>query len=158
MPKPDAALPSRTSREQVEEFTRAIRVVVDRSLWESVRSQPQVLLEALTPGLLPTIKRMVAIFFSELVESVQNILEKSFSVTSLRYRFEAFRTGKSYAEMALLHSLLYRVEEVLLIDYKSGLLWLDKVRGMLIRWMPMPSAGWSPLWLISSRTHFMRRA
>ena len=40
----------------------------------------------------------------------------------LQWRWEAFRTGKSFAEVVLLHTLRFRVEQVFLIHKKTGLL------------------------------------
>src|SRR4029434_1356780 len=41
---------------------------------------------------------------------------------SLRWRLDARRTGKSFAEIVLLNTLVYRVEQVFLIHRPSGLL------------------------------------
>jgi outer membrane protein OmpA-like peptidoglycan-associated protein len=57
-----------------------------------------------------------------MVESLNLIVESSFTMRSLHWRIEAARTGKSYGEIALLRSLLYRVEQVFLIHRKTGLL------------------------------------
>jgi outer membrane protein OmpA-like peptidoglycan-associated protein len=57
-----------------------------------------------------------------MVESLNQIVETSFTLRSVRWRIEAFRTGKSYGEIALLRSLLYRVEQVFLIHRQTGLL------------------------------------
>jgi OOP family OmpA-OmpF porin len=40
----------------------------------------------------------------------------------LRWRVEAWRTGKSFGEVVLLHTLLYRVEQVFLIHRETGLM------------------------------------
>lgn len=111
-----------STQKQVEDFDSALRVVVNHSIRETVREDPQLFIEALTPGLLPAIKKMISTFFNELVESVQHILESGLSLKNMGWRIEALRSGKSYTEIALLHLLVYRVEEVFLIDHESGLL------------------------------------
>ena len=40
----------------------------------------------------------------------------------MQWRWEALRTGRPYAEIVVLRSLLYRVEQVFLIHRESGLL------------------------------------
>jgi hypothetical protein len=49
-------------------------------------------------------------------------MERSFSKEGLSWRVEAWRTGKSFSEVVLSHTLLYRVEQVFLIHRKTGLL------------------------------------
>lgn len=108
--------------DQVERFERALQGFVSRSLRKSIHTEPHLYIQALMPGLLPAMRRMTATLFNEVVESVERILEKSFSIESMGWRITALRTGKSYAEIALLHSLVYRVEQVFLIQYETGLL------------------------------------
>ncbi|TKB83559.1 MAG: OmpA family protein, partial [Mesorhizobium sp.] len=45
-----------------------------------------------------------------------------FTWHGLKWRFEAWRTGASFSEVVLKHSLVYRVEHVFLINRNSGLL------------------------------------
>ncbi|HAA32105.1 MAG TPA: flagellar motor protein MotB [Cyanobacteria bacterium UBA8553] len=71
--------------------------------------------------LLPGIRKAVAAAISEMTQSLNQTLDHSFSTKSLKWRLEALRTGKSFAEIVLLHSLLYRVEQVFLIHRESGL-------------------------------------
>ena len=39
----------------------------------------------------------------------------------LKWRVESIRTGRPFAEIVLMHSLLYRVEQVFLIHRETGL-------------------------------------
>ena len=57
-----------------------------------------------------------------MLESLNTTLEHSLSWRSLRWRLDARRTGKSFAEIVLLNTLVYRVEQVFLIHRPSGLL------------------------------------
>ena len=41
---------------------------------------------------------------------------------SLKWRFEAWRTGRPFAEIVLLKTLVYRVDQVFLIHKETGLL------------------------------------
>ena len=62
-----------------------------------------------------------------MVQRLNRALEESLSVKSLRWRLEARRTGRPFAEIVLLKSLVYRVEQVFLIHRESGLLLQDAV-------------------------------
>ena len=53
-----------------------------------------------------------------MVQSFNQTLEYSLSWKGLQWRWEAFRTGKSFAEVVLLHTLRFRVEQVFLIHKK----------------------------------------
>jgi outer membrane protein OmpA-like peptidoglycan-associated protein len=56
-----------------------------------------------------------------MLESFNQALEHSLSARGIKWRIEAFRTGKSFGEIVLMHSLLYRVEQVFLIHRQTGL-------------------------------------
>ncbi len=57
-----------------------------------------------------------------MLQSLNQTLENSFSARGLKWRWEAFSTGKSFAEVVMLHSLLYQVEHVFLIHRVDGIL------------------------------------
>jgi OOP family OmpA-OmpF porin len=56
-----------------------------------------------------------------MLESFNEALEHSLSWRGIQWRIEAFRTGKPFAEIVMMHSLLYRVEQVFLIHRETGL-------------------------------------
>jgi len=88
----------------------------------SVKNDSEVLSSALSPILGPMITKSVSTLFKEFLESINNKIEKSVSFQGLRWRLEAKKTGKSYAEILFMHTLLYRVEHIFLIHKKTGLL------------------------------------
>jgi OOP family OmpA-OmpF porin len=92
------------------------------ALRESARKDPTALSEALFPVVGPAIRRALTQYIQSLLESFNNALEHSLSLQGIRRRLEALRTGKTFAEVVLLHNLLYRVEQIFLIHDKTGLL------------------------------------
>ena len=105
-----------------EALTEAFRPTVERTLKESVQRDPQVLAEALFPAMGPAIRRAITEYFRTLVQAFDQAMQHSFSIRGIRWRIEALRTGRPFSEVALLHSLVFRVEQVFLIHRKTGLL------------------------------------
>ena len=100
----------------------ALTPSVESALKESVKRDPSTLVNAIFPIIGPAIRKSIAETFSKLVLSLNQTLEHSFSPKGLKWRLEAARTGKSFAEVVLAHTLLYRVEQVFLIHKQTGLL------------------------------------
>ena len=88
----------------------------------SVREDPQSVADALFPVMGPAIRKAIVETVRGMLESTNRAIEASLSVQGLRWRIEAWRSGKSFAEIVLLHSLVYRVEQLLLIHKETGLL------------------------------------
>jgi hypothetical protein len=57
-----------------------------------------------------------------MTQSLEQAMAHSLSVQGLKWRIEAARTGRPFAEIVMLHTLLYRVEQIFLIDRHAGLL------------------------------------
>jgi hypothetical protein len=104
-----------------QELSAALTPTVEEAVRESVRKDSHVLVEALFPVMGPAIRRSVAEVFRSTVQSFNQVLESTFSIRGLQWRFEALRMGRPYAEVALLRSLVYRVEQVFLIHLKTSL-------------------------------------
>ena len=101
---------------------RALQPLLEETLANSVRKDPRILAEAMFPVIAGAVRRAVASALQGMIESLNQIIETSVSFRSVGWRIEAARTGRSYGEIALLRSLLYRVEQVFLIQNDTGLL------------------------------------
>jgi outer membrane protein OmpA-like peptidoglycan-associated protein len=99
----------------------ALAPTIQETLRESVRRDPHVLADALFPVMGPAIRKSIAETLRGMLESFNEALEHSLSWRGLKWRIEAFRTGKPFAEIVMMHSLLYRVEQVFLIHRETGL-------------------------------------
>jgi OmpA family len=104
------------------QLTRALAPTVEEAITASVRKNPQPLADALFPVIGPAIRKAIAASLSAMLESLNRTLEHSLSWRALKWRITALRTGQSFAEIVLLNTLVYRVEQVFLIDRRSGLL------------------------------------
>jgi outer membrane protein OmpA-like peptidoglycan-associated protein len=99
----------------------ALAPTIQETLRESVRRDPHVLADALFPVMGPAIRKSIAETLRTMLESFNQALEHSLSARGVKWRIEALRTGKSFSEIVLMHSLLYRVEQVFLIHRQTGL-------------------------------------
>ena len=104
------------------ELNKALMPSVEEALRESVRKDPSVLAGALFPVMGPAIRKSIAESIRSMLESFNQTMEHSLSVQGMRWRMESMRTGRPFAEVVLLHSLVYRVEQVFLIHKATSLL------------------------------------
>ncbi|HVN06306.1 MAG TPA: OmpA family protein [Bryobacteraceae bacterium] len=104
----------------------ALHPIIEESIRVSVQRDPRMLADALHPVIGAAVRKAVASALQSMLLSLNQVMEQSVSLRSIRWRFEAWRTGKSFGEILLLRSLLYRVEQVFLIHRKTGLLLLHR--------------------------------
>ncbi len=95
---------------------------VEEAIQVSVKQDHNVLADALFPVIGPATRKAIATALEQMTQSLNQTLEHSLSPQSFQWRLEAQRTGKSFAEIVLLRTLVYRVEQVFLIHKESGLL------------------------------------
>ncbi|HEY1770498.1 MAG TPA: OmpA family protein [Chthoniobacterales bacterium] len=108
------------SGENGDSLSAALRPAVERSVQESIEKQPDTFVNALHPIIGPIVRRSIAESLRRLLQSLNQTLEHTFSWRGLKWRFEALRTGKSFAEVVMLRSLVYRVEQVFLIHRETS--------------------------------------
>jgi outer membrane protein OmpA-like peptidoglycan-associated protein len=101
---------------------RALQPIIEEALQLSVQSNPRMLADALFPIFGKAIRKAITSELDGMLQSLSQTLEQSFSWRSLQWRWESFRTGRPYAEIVVLRSLLYRVVQAFLIHRDSGLL------------------------------------
>ena len=99
---------------------RSFYPIVEQALKISVAKNPGILTTSLAPIIGETVRKAVANAFRNLVESINVMVERSFSWKALRWRLEALRTGKSFGEIVVLRSLNYKVQQVFLFQRQTG--------------------------------------
>jgi outer membrane protein OmpA-like peptidoglycan-associated protein len=102
-------------------LSEALAPTIESAVRESVRKDPSTLADALFPVMGPAIRRSILETLRSFIDSFNQIMDQSLSVKGLQWRIEALRTGRSFTEVVLLHSLIFRVEQVLLIHKNTGL-------------------------------------
>ncbi len=116
------AIQLRHSQGGSQALIEALTPSIVGSLTESARKHPGILSEALFPVVGPAVRRSIAQYIRSMTESFNRALEYSLSIRGIRWRMEAIRTGKKFAEVVVLHSLVYRVEQVFLIHAGTSLI------------------------------------
>lgn len=107
---------------QDDRLKTALMPTIEGVVKASVKKDYKIFADALSPVIGPAIRRAISETFKNMIQSINKTLEQSFSWQGIKWRFEALRSGKSFAEIVLYHTLLYRVEQVFLVHKESGLL------------------------------------
>jgi len=95
---------------------------LEKATAASIRNDPRALIDILYPVIVPAIRKSVGDTIDNTFQSLNESLRQSLTWRGLRWRFEAWRTGKAFAEVVLNHTLIYQVEHVFLIHNHTGLL------------------------------------
>ncbi len=113
------AIAIRAAKDQ--QLARALGPTIEASLKRTVAKNPQPLVDAIFPIIGPAIRKAIGESLQRMLQELSGALEQQFSIRSLRWRLEAWKTGKSFAEVVLLHTLQYQVEQAFLIHRETGL-------------------------------------
>jgi len=117
---PEAILARNKARDK--QLTTALTPTVEAALSTLVKRNPQPLVDALTPVVGPALRQAMRNAFEGCARRIRQTLEQSMSFKGVRWRAESWRTGRSFAETVLSHTLLYRVEQIFLVHKRTGLL------------------------------------
>lgn len=101
---------------------------VEKAIESSVHKNSKVLADVIFPVMGPAMRKAISEALRERLQTLNRAIEQTFSWRGLKWRIEALRSGKSFGEVALLKSMLYRVEQVFLIHNETGLVLLHVLR------------------------------
>jgi len=104
------------------QLSKALAPSIEIAVTASVRKDPRPLADALFPVMGPAIRKAIAHTLASMMESLNRTVEHSLSWRALQWRWTAFQTGKPFAEIVLLNTLEYRVDQAFLIHAETGLL------------------------------------
>jgi len=107
---------------QDNRLTAALTPHVQTALTSSIRRTPHVIAEAIAPIMGPAIRQAIVRTLQGMMQSFNQTIDHSLSPKGLIWRVEAWRTGRPFAEVVLLHTLRFRVEQLFLIHRETGLL------------------------------------
>ncbi len=104
-----------------DQLAASLGPTIANSFAESIRRDPQSLADAVSPIMGPAIRRSISQAIAAMVQSLNQTVQHSFSPVGLKWRWESFTTGKPFAEVVLLNSLVYMVEHAFLIRHEDGM-------------------------------------
>ena len=96
--------------------------VMEKAAESSIRNDPKTLINILYPTIVPAIRKSIGETIDETFQRLNQTLKYSLTWRGLKWRWEAWRTGSSFAEVVLKHTLVYQVEHVFLVHRHTGLL------------------------------------
>jgi len=96
--------------------------VMEKAAESSIRNDPGTLINILYPTIVPAIRKSIGETIDETFQRLNQALKYSLTWRGLKWRWEAWRTGLSFAEVVLKHTLIYQVEHVFLVHRHTGLL------------------------------------
>jgi len=116
------------SKDRDSRLVQALTPILEEVIQTSIRRNPRLMAEILFPIIGRAVRKAVWEAWSQLIQTVNGALETRVSLKSLRWRWIAWRTGRSFAEIVLAQTFVYRVEQVFLIHRESGLLLAHEMR------------------------------
>jgi outer membrane protein OmpA-like peptidoglycan-associated protein len=105
-----------------EQLAKALAPILELAVQASIRKNPGTLVGILYPLMGSVVRKSIAESLDGTLQRLNQAFKHSFSVQGLRWRFEALRSGSSFADVVLKHTVQFRVEHVFLIHRKTGLL------------------------------------
>ena len=67
-------------------------------------------------------RRSVRAALESMTQSFNRVISRALSPSAVKWRFEAWRTKRPFAEVVLAHTLVFRVERVMIVHRETGLL------------------------------------
>ncbi|MEN8188242.1 MAG: hypothetical protein ABFS19_00210 [Thermodesulfobacteriota bacterium] len=115
---PDAV---RLSSSKNSALNRALEPSIEAGLTASIKKDPKALADVLFPIMGPAIRKSITSTLHAMTQAVNKAVEHSISIQGIKWRLEAARSKQSFAEIVLLNTLEYQVEQIFLIHRKTGL-------------------------------------
>ena len=105
-----------------EQLAKVLAPTLEQATQASIRKNPGTMVGILYPLMGPAIRKSIAESLDGTLQRLNQAFKHSFSWQGLKWRLEAFRSGSSFADVVLKHTVEFRVEHVFLIHRKTGLL------------------------------------
>lgn len=96
--------------------------IVENSVEHSVTHHSDRLISTLYPLMGSLVRKSVGAFLTSFIEKTNQLIENSFTIKGLKWRFKAWQAGVTFTQYVVSQTYNYRVEHVLLIHQKTGLL------------------------------------
>src|SRR6202453_5201172 len=104
-----------------EQLAKALAPILELATQASIRKNPGTLVGILYPLMGSVVRKSIAESLDGTLQRMNQAFKHSFSLQGLKWRLEAVRSGSSFADVVLKHTVQFRVEHVFLIHRKTGL-------------------------------------
>lgn len=104
-----------------DKLALALLPTVEKVIRDSVKKDPKFLADAIFPIIGPAIRKAISEAMQVMMQSFNEAIQHTFTLKGIKWRIESIRTGRPFAEIVLLHTLIYQVEQVFLIHKETGL-------------------------------------
>ncbi|CCN68681.1 OmpA family protein [Vibrio nigripulchritudo] len=104
------------------EVTEELSPIINSAIEVSINNSTQKFADILYPVIGAAVRKSVSATFNQLIASLNQVLTQNFSLKSIKWRYQAWRQGISYAQFLLMKTSVFQVEQVLLIHRETGLL------------------------------------
>ncbi len=105
-----------------EQLAKAMAPILELAVQASIRKNPGTLVGILYPLMGSVVRKSIAESLDGTLQRLNQAFKHSFSLQGVKWRLEALRSGSSFADVVLKHTVQFRVEHVFLIHRKTGLL------------------------------------
>ncbi len=105
-----------------EKLAKALAPILELATQASIRKNPGTLVGILYPLMGSVVRKSISESLDGTLQRMNQAFKHSFSWQGVRWRLEALRSGSSFSEVVLKHTVQFRVEHVFLIHRKTGLL------------------------------------
>jgi outer membrane protein OmpA-like peptidoglycan-associated protein len=105
-----------------EHLGTVLAPILEHATRASIRKDPGTLVGLLYPIVGPAIRKSIAETLDGTLRRLNQAFQHSFSWRGVKWRLEAYRSGSTFAEVVLKHTIVFRVEHLFLIHRKTGLL------------------------------------
>ena len=110
------------SAEHGEQLSEAMIPTVEEIVRLSIKRDINKFANALFPVIGPAIRKSISESIRQMLQSLNQVLEHGLSWQGIKWRIESIRTGIPFAQIVLLNSLDFRVDQVFLIHRETGIL------------------------------------
>ena len=104
-----------------DKLAKALSQTFSRTLDVTVQQDTETMVEGISPLVVPALRRGIRESFRSTRNAIKWALQYGVSLQGIKWQIEAMRSGRSFSEVVLSHTLRYRVEQVFLIHRISGL-------------------------------------
>lgn len=105
-----------------DSIKKVLLPIVENSVEHSVTHHSDRLISSLYPLMGSLVRKSVGAFLSNFIERTNQLIEHSFTIKGLTWRFKAWQAGVSFTQYVVSQTYNYRVEHIFLIHQETGLL------------------------------------